>query len=74
MHCRSVFRVPYEVIKQRMQCGMFDSTWAAIADCWRNEGITGLFGGGKLTSQIARDVPYAVCPPPSPLHRTHTPT
>jgi solute carrier family 25 S-adenosylmethionine transporter 26 len=56
----SVFRVPYEVIKQRMQMGLFDSAWLAIADCWKNEGIKGLFGGGKLASQIARDVPYAV--------------
>ena len=56
----SVFRVPYEVIKQRMQMGQFTTAWAAIADCWTNEGVTGLFGGGKLASQIARDVPYAV--------------
>jgi solute carrier family 25 S-adenosylmethionine transporter 26 len=56
----SVFRVPYEVIKQRMQIGMFDTAWAAIIDCWKNEGVSGLFGHGKLTSQIARDVPYAV--------------
>lgn len=56
----SVFRVPYEVIKQRMQMGQFSTAWAAIVDCWTNEGVIGLFGGGKLASQIARDVPYAV--------------
>lgn len=56
----SAFRVPYEVIKQRMQMGMFATSWEAIVDCWRNEGVVGLFGKGKLTSQIIRDVPYAV--------------
>ena len=56
----SFFRVPYEVIKQRMQMGQFDSAWTAIVDCWTNEGVVGLFGQGKLVSQIVRDVPYAV--------------
>ena len=44
----SVFRVPYEVIKQRVQYGIHDSTRASIAWCIENEGLRGLFGGGKL--------------------------
>lgn len=56
----SVFRVPYEVFKQRIQAGQHLTTWEAVSYSWKNEGIVGLFGGGKLTSQIFRDVPYAI--------------
>lgn len=56
----SVLRVPYEVIKQRIQMNQYDSTWECIRASWRTEGAFGLFDKGKLTSQILRDVPYAV--------------
>ena len=56
----SVLRVPYEVIKQRMQNGEFTSTMEAIAHSWKNEGALGLFANGKLYSQIIRDIPYAI--------------
>jgi len=56
----SVLRVPYEVIKQRIQAGQFSSTIDAVRHSWKTEGIVGLFGGGKLSSQILRDVPYAI--------------
>jgi len=56
----SFLRVPYEVIKQRIQAGQFSSTMEAVAYSWHNEGLVGLFGGGKLSSQILRDVPYAI--------------
>ena len=56
----SVFRVPYEVFKQRIQAGQHFTTWEAVSYSWKNEGLIGLFGGGKLTSQIFRDVPYAM--------------
>lgn len=56
----SFLRVPYEVIKQRLQAGQHQSTWEAIVYCAKHEGLLGMFNGGKLTSQILRDVPYAI--------------
>ncbi len=56
----SFFRVPYEVIKQRMQNGDHASTMEAIRHSMKTEGPLGLFTGGKLYSQILRDVPYAI--------------
>ena len=56
----SFFRVPYEVIKQRMQNGDHASTMEAIRHSINSEGPIGLFSGGKLYSQILRDVPYAI--------------
>ena len=56
----SIARVPYEVIKQRMQYGLHSSAIEAIRHSIKTEGPLGLFGQGKLASQIIRDVPYAV--------------
>lgn len=47
-------------MKQRIQAGQHSSTLEALQFSWRTEGITGIFGGGKLASQILRDVPYAI--------------
>jgi solute carrier family 25 S-adenosylmethionine transporter 26 len=56
----SFIRVPLEVIKQRMQAGQYTSTLEAITSCIRDEGILGVWGRGKFTAQLARDIPYAV--------------
>lgn len=56
----AVFRVPYEVYKQRLQAGMHQSIFEAVQFSWEREGLLGLFASGKLTSQIIRDVPYAI--------------
>ena len=56
----SVLRVPYEVVKQRLQTGVHTSTIEAIMYISKNEGVGKLLGGGKLTSQMLRDIPYAV--------------
>eukprot|EP01039_Chlorochromonas_danica_P006071 gene6071-6685_t len=56
----AVLRVPYEVYKQRLQAGFGKSTAEVVLASWRSEGLRGLFSGGKLVSQIARDVPYAL--------------
>lgn len=56
----SVLRVPYEVIKQRLQADLHKSTLEAIIYISKTEGIVGLFGGGKLASQMLRDIPYAI--------------
>lgn len=56
----SVLRVPYEIYKQRIQAGQHLTTLEAIRWSWENEGLFGLFDKGKLSSQIIRDVPYAI--------------
>ncbi len=56
----SVLRVPYEVVKQRLQTGVHTSTIEAILYISKNEGVGKLLGGGKLASQMLRDIPYAV--------------
>lgn len=57
----SVFRVPYEVVKQRLQAGMYSSTGEALRTMYRTEGGLGaFFGSSGVASQIMRDVPYAI--------------
>jgi len=56
----SVLRAPYEVLKQRIQAGEHSSTLEAIRHSWRADGPLGLLTKGKLSSQIFRDVPYAI--------------
>ena len=56
----SFLRVPYEVIKQRIQNNQHSSTWEALQYSFKTEGAFGLFSKGKLASQIIRDVPYAI--------------
>eukprot|EP01038_Epipyxis_sp_PR26KG_P006979 gene6979-9540_t len=57
--CASIFRVPYEVIKQRLQAGLHRHASEAIMYIITTEKM-GVFGGGRLISQIVRDVPYAI--------------
>lgn len=57
----SFFRVPYEVVKQRLQAGMYSSTGEALRTMYRTEGGLGaFFGRSGVASQIMRDVPYAI--------------
>ena len=58
----SVFRVPYEVIKQRMQYGLHTSTFAAIKHSFATEGPLGLFRSGKLASQVLLILPLLLLP------------
>jgi solute carrier family 25 S-adenosylmethionine transporter 26 len=48
------------VLKQRVQAGSHNSAWEALQHLLRTEGALGLFAQGKLSSQILRDVPYAI--------------
>jgi hypothetical protein len=49
------------VLKQRMQMGRHTSVWEAISFATlEKNGLLGLFSGGKLVSQVVRDVPYAI--------------
>jgi hypothetical protein len=43
-----------------MQAGIHSNLWEAIRYSWKNEGIIGIYGQGRLASQIFRDVPYAI--------------
>jgi hypothetical protein len=44
-----------------MQMGHHSSVWEAISFVTlEKNGLLGLFGGGKLVSQVVRDVPYAI--------------
>jgi len=56
----SVFRTPYEVLKQRVQYGIHKSAIEALRHSHKTEGTFGIFTQGKLSSQIVRDVPFAV--------------
>ena len=56
----SVLRAPYEVLKQRIQAGEHATTLEAFRHSWKVDGPLGLFSKGKLSSQIFRDVPYAI--------------
>lgn len=56
----SVFRVPYEVVKQRLQAGMYASTGQALRTIYQEGGMAAFFGRGGVASQILRDVPYAI--------------
>lgn len=56
----AVFRVPYEVFKQRLQSGAHSTLQETVMFTIRQEKVLGIFGSGRLLSQILRDVPYAV--------------
>lgn len=53
---QSVIRVPFEVIKQRLQAGVDSTVCAAISNVLKDQGIRGLYKGwGALA---ARDLPF----------------
>ncbi|CAM9813464.1 unnamed protein product [Ectocarpus fasciculatus] len=56
----SFFRVPYEVVKQRLQVGQYPTTMVAINSIYNEGGLLGFFGKGGLKMQWARDIPYAM--------------
>lgn len=56
----SVFRVPYEVVKQRLQAGIYDTTGQALSQMYAQGGVLAFFGKHDIASQILRDVPYAM--------------
>jgi solute carrier family 25 S-adenosylmethionine transporter 26 len=49
---------PSEVIKQKVQAGMFASTGQAISEIWKTKGLVGFYEG--YFGGIARDVPFRV--------------
>jgi len=56
----SCLRAPYELVKQRLQYGMYPNTWTALTSIVRDEGVQGFFMSSGLKIQMARDIPYAM--------------
>ena len=55
----SFSRVPYEVLKQKLQTGVYDTTWEALVAAAQSPMMM-LFPKGGVAVQMIRDVPYAV--------------
>ena len=51
-------RIPCEVLKQRLQAGMFDNVGEAIVGTWRQDGLKGFFRGTNAT--LCREIPFYV--------------
>lgn len=51
-------RIPCEVLKQRLQAGIFDNVGAAIIGTWEQDGLKGFFRGTGAT--LCREVPFYV--------------
>ena len=52
----SASRVPYEVVKQKLQTQVYSS----VADAFRDMSLSTLFPTGGIASQMFRDIPYAI--------------
>jgi len=53
----SFSRVPYEVLKQKLQTNTYTSTWEALRDV---TSLDMIFPKGGIAIQMLRDIPYAV--------------
>ncbi|KAJ8765949.1 hypothetical protein K2173_020465 [Erythroxylum novogranatense] len=51
-------RIPCEVLKQRLQAGLFDNVGEAIVGTWNQDGLRGFFRGTGAT--LFREVPFYV--------------
>ncbi|XP_047332322.1 mitochondrial substrate carrier family protein C-like [Impatiens glandulifera] len=51
-------RIPCEVLKQRLQAGLFDNVGEAILGTWNQDGLKGFFRGTGAT--LFREVPFYV--------------
>jgi len=56
----SCSRVPYEVVKQKLQTGQYPSTLKALTGLYQTSGFRAFFPLGGISSQMARDIPYAI--------------
>lgn len=56
----SFSRVPYEVVKQKLQTGEYTSTFGAIGHMYKNGGMRSFFPMGGISIQMMRDIPYAI--------------
>lgn len=51
-------RIPCEVLKQRLQAGLFDNVGEAFVGTWEQDGLRGFFRGTGAT--LCREVPFYV--------------
>lgn len=51
-------RIPCEVMKQRLQAGLFSNVGEAIVGTWQQDGLGGFFRGTGAT--LFREVPFYV--------------
>lgn len=51
-------RIPCEVLKQRLQAGLYDNVGQAIVGTWGKDGMRGFFRGTGAT--LCREVPFYV--------------
>jgi Mitochondrial carrier protein len=51
-------RIPCEVLKQRLQAGLYDNVGEAIIGTWGKDGLRGFFRGTGAT--LCREVPFYV--------------
>lgn len=51
-------RIPCEVLKQRLQAGIFDNVGEAAIFTWQQDGMKGFFRGTGAT--LCREVPFYV--------------
>lgn len=51
-------RIPCEVLKQRLQAGLYDNVGQAIIGTWQQDGLKGFFRGTGAT--LCREVPFYV--------------
>ena len=56
----SFARVPYEVVKQRLQAGVYPSTVNAIVSMYKKNGVREFYPLNGVGVQMMRDVPYAI--------------
>ena len=56
----SAFRVPYEVVKQKLQTGQYTGTMTCISAMFKADGMKAFFPSGGVAIQMLRDIPYAI--------------
>ncbi|GJQ14966.1 hypothetical protein GpartN1_g6757.t1 [Galdieria partita] len=54
----SVVLVPGEVVKQRLQSGVYSSMLAGVVETWKAYGVSGFYAGYGAT--LLRDIPYTM--------------
>ena len=54
------FRVPAEIVKQRVQAGLHRNAAAAVRDIYREGGLGAFLELRSVLAQMMRDIPYAV--------------
>ncbi len=54
------FRVPAEIVKQRVQAGLHQNAVAAVYDIYREGGLRAFLELRSVVAQMMRDIPFAV--------------